>query len=68
MKRYEFWTNNRYTTHPACTAVSMSDLRATVRAWWPRSVRLTQVTNSHGEVSFLMNGEFYGNVVECESA
>lgn len=52
---FEFW--------PA-RAATLADLRATVRGWHTRSVRLTQKTDDFGDVAFLIDGEFYGHVVE----
>lgn len=61
---FEFWILNRDASYPAARAASLADLRATVRSWYPRTVRLTQVTDDFGDVSFLLNGETFGHVRE----
>ena len=60
MPLYSFWPLNA--NAPACSAASMADLRATVRAWFPRSVRLTQKTNAFGGYSFYVNGNLWGHI------
>jgi hypothetical protein len=62
---FEFWPARA--DRPAARAESLSDLRHVIRGWHPRSVRLTQKTDANGDVSFLIAGEFYGNVVEAVS-
>lgn len=61
---FEFWTLNPAASRPAARAATLADLRATVRGWYPRTVRLTQVTDDFGDVSFLANGETLGLVRE----